>query len=335
MTSPRPYFVYEDNIMLRTQPFQLNNNQSLQFSIRSSGQTYRIEALQEANFPPLLGDTVARATIVNCNGVGTPGLVTSLPNFDDSPFFDIDCQQNIGSYDPNDKRGFPAGVGPSHFITKNTPLDYHIRFQNTGTDTAFTVVIVDTFDHALDIQTLQLGASSHPYTLNIYGNDPAILEFTFDNILLPDSNVNEPLSHGFVLFSLDQHPNNPLGTGINNQAAIYFDFNPPIFTNTTFHTIGENFIQILSVEPRISEQSVFIRVFPNPFQQRTTIEVDGIDSNRPLQLEVYNTMGQPVLTLESPRGRFEVARGDLAAGVYVFRVLADGQLQATGQFIVQ
>jgi hypothetical protein len=30
---------------------------------------------------------------------------------------------------------------PQHFIDKNIPLDYTIRFQNTGTDTAFTVSI--------------------------------------------------------------------------------------------------------------------------------------------------------------------------------------------------
>ncbi|MBL8964476.1 MAG: aldehyde dehydrogenase, partial [Phycisphaerae bacterium] len=49
------------------------------------------------------------------------------------------CLPNIGAYDPNDKQAVPVGYGPEHFIRAGDPLHYQIRFQNTGTDTAFTV----------------------------------------------------------------------------------------------------------------------------------------------------------------------------------------------------
>ena len=62
--------------------------------------------------------------------------------------------------------------------------------------------------------------------------------------MLPDSNVNEPASHGFVKFTVSQQPGNPMGTVINNQAAIYFDFNDPIFTNIYSHTVGDDFVEM-------------------------------------------------------------------------------------------
>ncbi|MEO1261672.1 MAG: T9SS type A sorting domain-containing protein [Bacteroidota bacterium] len=150
-------------------------------------------------------------------------------------FSDFDCQVAIGPYDPNDKSAVPVGAGPDHEIPNDTTITYLIRFQNTGTDTAFQVVLRDTLSANLEIGSLRPGASSHAYDWELSGNGE--LKFTFDNIMLPDSNINEAASHGFVSFKIK--PKTPLvpGTVIENKAAIYFDFNEPIITNTVFHTI--------------------------------------------------------------------------------------------------
>ncbi|MGH1338525.1 MAG: DUF7619 domain-containing protein [Aureispira sp.] len=336
MGTPLNYLVYEDNIMLRSQGFQLGSGQSQNFRLEATGNTYRIEAEQPIGFPELLGDAVIARVVERCNGTNSLGLVNSLPHYDGSPFLDIDCRQNIGAYDPNDKRGFPAGIGAPNYITKSNRLDYNIRFQNTGTDTAFTIVVIDTIDPALDISTLQVGVSSHPYTMSIYGINEQIVAFTFNNILLVDSNANEPLSHGFVQFTVEQKANNPLGTEINNEAAIYFDFNAPIFTNTTLHTVGENFIQAIVIGvDRVGGPNISVNVIPNPFHDRAVIEVEGLEANNLLQLQVFNVMGQQVMTLQGNQNRFDIQRGTLDAGVYVFRVVEDGQMKATGKFIVR
>ncbi|MCP4440708.1 MAG: hypothetical protein GY810_17310 [Aureispira sp.] len=95
--------------------------------------------------------------------------------------------------------------------------------------------------------------------------------------MLPDSNVNEPLSNGFFRYRIEQQPNNPNGTVIENQAAIYFDYNPAIMTNTTFHTVGENFVAVNIITS--TEETLFnnieVKVYPNPFQEQTTIAVEG------------------------------------------------------------
>jgi uncharacterized repeat protein (TIGR01451 family) len=142
-----------------------------------------------------------------------------------------------GSYDPNDKLVTPAGMGALGLLEQTTDqLDYTVRFQNTGTDTAFFVVIRDTIDtNVLDPLSFQANGESHPYSLRI--EDDRVLVFRFDNINLPDSNTNLAASQGFVAFSMKLQPNLPAGSQIRNSAAIFFDFNAPIITNTTLNTL--------------------------------------------------------------------------------------------------
>jgi hypothetical protein len=60
------------------------------------------------------------------------------------------------------------------------------------------VVIRDTLSPLLDISTIRPGAASHNYDFEVYGD--RVVQFSFNNILLPDSTVNEAASHGFVAF---------------------------------------------------------------------------------------------------------------------------------------
>jgi uncharacterized repeat protein (TIGR01451 family) len=135
-----------------------------------------------------------------------------------------------GSFDPNDKAVKPEGT-----IAADTTLEYLIRFQNVGTDTAFNIVVRDDLDANLDLTTLEPGASSHPYTLAI--ESPRELVWTFENILLPDSNVNEPGSHGFVKFKIRPRSDILGGTAIWNSASVFFDFNAPVVTNIVMNMV--------------------------------------------------------------------------------------------------
>ena len=141
----------------------------------------------------------------------------------------------VCAYDPNDKLVFPVGVGEEGYISLDQELDYTIRFQNTGNDTAFTVTIEDQLDEDLDLSTFELLSSSHEVQTTI--EQTGETTFLFENIMLPDSNVDFLGSQGFVRYSIkpksDLNPN----TGIENFAEIYFDFNPPIITNTTLNNI--------------------------------------------------------------------------------------------------
>jgi uncharacterized repeat protein (TIGR01451 family) len=132
-----------------------------------------------------------------------------------------------GSFDPNEKE-----VNATKQLVSDTAkaLVYTVHFQNTGTDTAFYVRIADTLSAKLDANTFNYIDASHIVTTEIKNN---VLNFIFNPIALPDSNHNEPLSHGFVKFSVKpKSPVNVADTMYNN-AAIYFDFNAPVITNST------------------------------------------------------------------------------------------------------
>jgi uncharacterized repeat protein (TIGR01451 family) len=233
------YIVVEDFIMYKDGSFQLNAGDAITIKAPANGSTWRLEAQQAPGFPV---QGLVSTAIEGCGGTNTPGLINAFGQSDNAMNYDIECSEVVASCDPNDKTAVPTGVGDQHVIRANEPIDYKIRFQNTGTDTAFRVVVVDTLSSLLDAHTLELGASSHPYRLNIYPG--GILHFVFDPIVLPDSNVNEVASHGYLKFKIAQKPNLPDGTVIENQVAIYFDQNEPVFTNTAFHTIGYPFTVI-------------------------------------------------------------------------------------------
>ena len=143
----------------------------------------------------------------------------------------FECRTNIGAYDPNDKSIYVDGLADAAVMAEDSEIDYLIRFQNTGTDTAFTVSVEDRLSEDFELSSLRPLAGSHSYDWSIDRN--RILVVQFDNILLPDSTTNESGSHGFIKFRVALSEDRPApGDFIHNTAEIYFDFNEPIITNT-------------------------------------------------------------------------------------------------------
>ncbi len=332
MISPLQYYVIEDNLIMRSGTFQLLAGTSQFISVPANGSTYRLEAEQSPTHPqtPLNRPSIQIEGCTTGSSFST-GFVTMYPQNDLMPYIDIDCQKNIGSYDPNDKTGYPLGYDIQNYIEQNQPLEYHIRFQNTGTDTAFNVVIKDILDTTLlDLASLQVGASSHPYRFDLY--DGNLLQFTFDNIQLPDSNINEPASHGFVRFTIDQKLNNPIGSTLQNTADIFFDFNTAITTNTTLHTIGKNFIlfNIVNTTP-IQKENIYVKIFPNPFMESARFEVEGEFSD--LTFIVTDALGR-VVEERSVASEFIFERQNLPSGTYFYSILHQGALINSGKIMI-
>jgi hypothetical protein len=197
-------------------------------------------------------------------------------------------QTITGSFDPNDKQVVPKGSYLANQVLPNVQkYDFQIRFQNTGTDTAFTVVVKDTLNDIWNPATLQPLTSSHPYKFNLEKNKIAI--WTFDNILLPDSFRNEIKSHGFLKFSIEPKAI-PLsiGTALKNKAAIFFDFNPPVITNEVNLQVVSKFFS-----PTQDIQSI-VRIYPNPAFEK--LEVELKDFSTPVPYDVYNTSGQLIFS---------------------------------------
>ncbi len=136
----------------------------------------------------------------------------------------------VGSWDPNDKM---ESHGPrvlyDEFSTSDEWLYYTIRFQNLGTAEAIFVRIEDVLDAQLDASTFQMLRASHDYIVTRTENN---LEWFFDDIFLPAEQDDSEGSIGFVYFRIKPQAGYALGDIIPNNAAIYFDFNEPVITNT-------------------------------------------------------------------------------------------------------
>ncbi|MFM9949354.1 MAG: T9SS type A sorting domain-containing protein [Saprospiraceae bacterium] len=332
-SEPIDYIVIEDQIifMQGSEIFAPLELRSVQHP--ANGATWRITSEQEPNHP---GNSIPTAFVEGCgtNDVNTfsTGFVNEHPQNDGDGFIDIDCEEVIGAFDPNDKMGLPKGYGAQHYIEPNTDLEYRIRFQNTGTDTAFTVVIRDTLSPFLDPVSLRAGAASHNYEFDLEGDAVAI--FRFDNILLPDSNVNEALSHGFVSFRISQKPDVALESVIENEAAIYFDFNDPVITNPVFHTVGRNFIEIVNDIRELPEGLGALLSYPNPSAGEVTFE---IPSEQPVKATfvVYDQFGRLVLHKEFEGKHFLFNGHDHPKGVYFYKVNVEGLGMYSGKIILK
>lgn len=231
--------IFVDSALVAISSAQLPAGDSLELLFPASPHVIHLEVDQSPNHPQW---DYTSASYEGCgpgSAAGIPyGIVNQFKKDEDRPSVAVWTGEIVGSFDPNDKQGQPIGFTANHYIDSTQALDYQIRFQNTGTDTAFTIVIRDTLSAAVDPTSIVAGASSHAYTWELAGDtNVTVLVFSFNNINLLDSNANEPESHGFVQFQIGQLAGNAQGTNIQNHVAIYFDFNPPIFTNTAEHVV--------------------------------------------------------------------------------------------------
>lgn len=222
------------------------------------------------------------------------------------------------SFDPNDKMVDRPTV-PKDYSPEGYELIYTIRFQNTGNDTAFLVRLRDTLSADLDWTTLRPLGSSHPF-YTVLNTQTGLLQFTFEDIIMPDSTTNFAESQGFVQFAVQLLPGLPPGTVVPNRAGIYFDANPVVLTNTAETAVLEP-VGVLSPV----EAPVFL-VQPNPTTGICTLRLTQ-PAKQDALLEVLDTQGRRMCRLAISPGIQEhtIDLSDFPAGLYLIRLLQAGQ----------
>lgn len=322
------YIIIEDLLVKMQDEVQLNSGEKWEMESDNFGTTCRLEVEQIANHP--LGHQLI-AFVEGCgthpDGSISLGMITQFAFDGNKPFSDVDCIENGGSFDPNDIMGFPLGYGEENIIDRGQSLDYKIRFQNTGTDTAFTVRIENPLPIGMDWATLRPLNSSHDYEWTVEGDK---LVFNFYDIMLADSNINEAASHGYVRYSLDQQADLEIGDIIENQASIFFDFNEPVITNVSTHTIGEDLMTVEATE--VFLPNVGINFFPNPFDNQLTIDLETEDFQTG-QLEIYDAVGKMVHVETFYNHALTINTEHLRGGLYFFYVKMNGQAAASGKIV--
>ncbi len=220
------------------------------------------------------------------------------------------CFTVTNSFDPNEKEVSPSGS----IDTSQHWLTYTIYFQNTGNDTTLHVYVLDTLDNAIDESSIQLLAYSHEPLVQVMGN---IVKFNFPNINLPDSTTDEPNSHGYVQYKVRIKNTAPVGTIIHNTGYIYFDFNSPVVTNTTFNQI--DIITGLTPGTSPKERGVVADIYPNPVRSGGELKIVFNASNaKQASLNIFDMNGRKVFmqSINSSPQTQSVRLPFLAMGIY-------------------
>ncbi len=331
MLASLEYIIIEDAVLLGGDNYNLDTDESINMNaLPINGATYHLVTQQEPNAPGPMIITLGANDCPNDNLTS----YNELPQYSGDPLTLIHCPVVVGSFDPNDKLAIPSGLGEDHSILPNTDIQYTIRFQNTGTDTAFRVVIRDVLSEHLDPASIVPGPSSHPYEWRFGEGGEREIVFNFYNIELPDSTTNLAASQGFVSFKISQKNNLPDGTLIENDAGIYFDFNEPIITNTTFHSVNR-LIDLVSGSVALAQPEMQLSVMPNPMQQGAWIILENNNNlNDLLELNLFDMNGRQVRTIENYGNKIWLDRGNLETGMYFFTIKSNNVWQASGKIMV-
>lgn len=319
MKNPKTYIVTEDDVMRPPKPIQLDLAEALEIELPANGTTYRLFASQDDAFP--YESPVATLAIEGCgeNGGGSfsTGFVTIFEESDRDLFIDTDCQQAERFLTSNLIVASPVGYGEPHYIEKSTNIEYLIRFNNTTGDTLSSVVIRNNIPNTLDITTLQMGASSHPYTFRF--NKERDLIITFDQLVLPHDMGDNTVSQGFVKYKIAPMSILVDGDSIKNTARILYNYGPQETTNLVYHVIGTNFI-ISSTE--WIDTPLNIQFYPNP--TTNTLIVDTKDlAYKSGQYHIYDQYGRSCGNGNLSVGTENISCDHLPNGMYHIHLQID------------
>jgi len=229
-----------------------------------------------------------------------------------------------GSYDPNDKSVFPSRINYDDYQSGERLVNFHINFQNTGDGPAYKVVVVDTLPVGTDVEGISNMSASHPYSVQVIQTDPVVIAWSFVNINLPGQEENEPESHGYISFTLPVEEGLPDYTVLENRAAIYFDYNAPIITNTATITISsevETDSGIITDVNEVNMGSAF-KVYPNPVSEKLYLELSD-PVQLPATLKIVNTAGQEVRQYSINSANTVIDRLDLPFGLYHYMLITN------------
>ncbi len=145
--------------------------------------------------------------------------------------------ENLGivsfSADPN-----YAEITPSPFISDKTKEAYaKIHFENlpNATAPAYNITVKIHLEGPVNASTLRLWDASHPETMENYNitheNGEIVITVRFTNITLPP-NKEPPEGEGWLAVKFMLNNDAEPGDRVKVYADVYFDYNPPVRTNT-------------------------------------------------------------------------------------------------------
>jgi hypothetical protein len=166
-------------------------------------------------------------------------------------------------------------------------------------------------------------SASHSYILDRVGRN---LNWRFNEILLPPSVENTEIGKGYITFKIKPKQGYAVGTIIPNSAAIYFDFNPAIVTNT-FLT---KFVSTLGTT---SPDSVALSVYPNPAHGQVAVRL-GNASATIETIKIYDYVGKCIAQQAGSAATETIDVQQLTPGIYLVEVSTSLQQKSIQKLVI-
>jgi len=218
------------------------------------------------------------------------------------------------SWDPNYMSVNPSGCIHSDTATM---LTYTVLFENTGSDTAHNIYVMDTLSDNLDPKSLRIVSASNTMNISkwydsIHHN---IYKFEFPHINLPDSSHHNQCD-GMFIYTIKTKAGLPTGATIFNHAGIFFDDNAVVMTDTTENVMNCPLSVSRSPLPVLSPS-----LYPNPATNELTIKTPG---NNYSSFTITNLMGLQMMQQSIEGNETKVNIAQLPAGVYFVTFIGEG-----------
>lgn len=213
----------------------------------------------------------------------------------------------VGAIDPNDKTCLEGEIiNPD---SAGQYVHYLIRFENTGNYPAENIVVLDVIDaQKFQLESLVPLTSSHLFRIERVDNR---VEFIFENVNL---GFEDDGNDGFVAFKIRTNPNLVNGDSFGNAASIFFDYNLPVVTEP-----ATTVLQALNAGG-VSAIGNF-RLYPNP--ANSSISIDPIASIEIRSVEIYDALGNRVVSVPNFRSGQNIDVTRLKTGVYFVNVTSE------------
>ena len=324
--------IVDDVIFLRLAP-SVDTSHKINYSFPKNGKTYRAVVDQMVNVNSLSTQptTFVEGCGTDATGSFTTGFVNQFPEDDADFFLDQDNAVLRDKISLN-LEAMPQGYGFKHYIKNSDGIEYIIRYKNPVfglKDTATNVLIRDTLSTFLNVNAIELGASSNAYRADVFGEN--ILKIFVDTIKSTDG------EWGFVKFRIQPKTNIPSGTIIFNTAYINDVSSNFTASNAVFHTIGSDYIITALVDVVEPNQKASVKVYPNPFIDYATFVLGDADFsvNEEKIFEVYNLAGQLVNSSRFTGNEYTFQRNNLTDDIYIFKINShDLKKIASGKLLI-
>jgi hypothetical protein len=281
------FLKYTDGVLstkfIDLKPFE-SRTEILSFTVNSPVQTPAVN----------IGDKLKFVTTI------TPSNEDETP---EDNVFELN-QTVVGAYDPNLIMCLQGNELKPSEIGKT--LHYTIEFENTGNYPAENIVVVEEIDpKKYDINSLQILNTSHPMKFRMEGNK---VEYYFEDIKLGEH------KHGNILLKLKSYEGLTVGSEVDKQANIYFDYNAPVQTNNE-----KTIYQDLKASISELKEDVSIHVYPNPGNGIVHVKADkNIKS-----INMYDVNGRVIQSKIVNSLNVELQLTDEITGVYFVKVITE------------